>query len=794
MKKLLLASLAVASIAGCRIERDPSYDSVASACSPVGSACGGNASCCSYACFAGACVANTVPNGLCRTSDDCTFTMSCVSGRCQPGAVCSNPGVGCTSNNACCSGNCVGFDGFASPPVPGTCTPNTAPVVELGGPYTEPYYATTTLHATVTDPNPGDVMYYRWDVVSAPSTANLAGWTSSLATPSVFLRAKGTYQFRVTVRDGPTTQAGRLSAQDTMILTAVNLAPVVHADPLHLPTTALRNVSFTLSGSVVDPNGDPAMPVSCAWYARPPGGAETLIWSSGATPCPASPALSFQTPIDSAEGDWAFRLFASDGELDASDVRTVTVVNAPPVAVACAFECATPPVGGVTSIRVGNLGPPGGTTPPVPLQGRATDANLDETTAGFGWEWFLEARPPGSTRVLGSSLGAGAGPGPAPYAGALDPDVAGTYLVRLHVDDGRGGTADDTVHVVVEPWIRPLFELDGYTGLPVGDVVDAAYFHAASAAADRLVFAARAGGSPWLYRLDPESLQTTFGASAPLGADASCVGLSVDGGTALVGGRTLDALGSPVFLRVTLGTMSPSAPNAFGAGWSGYAMDLVDAGGREFAVSSTGVVHRLVSSGVGTSNTSTAATCANGTTCTAAQIAGTRAVATSDHLWLLNPLASPAALRHFPVRPNGDLDGPTFASGLGSPTDLWLSAVRSTSQDVALSSGVTESLDTVNGTLAAGPSLPFPVRHLDTISPSGVLQGGVAVSAAGTRVDRLDGSYASAGTLPIPRIGYHGTGYPGEAVYAFVRSDGSARYVLLRAGVAGAARWYLARF
>ena len=73
-------------------------------------------------------------------------------------------------------------------------------------------------------------------------------------------------------------------------------------------------------------------------------------------------------------------------------------------------------------------------------------------------------------------------------------------------------------------------------------------------------------------------------------------------------------------------------------------------------------------------------------------------------------------------------------------------------------------------------------------------ESGASGRGAGTTVQRLDGSYAGAGALAIPRVGYLGTGYPGEAVFAFVRSDGSARYVVLRATVAGAVRWYLARY
>ncbi|HEX9241941.1 MAG TPA: hypothetical protein VF875_05815 [Anaeromyxobacter sp.] len=790
MKKLLLASLVVASVAGCRIKGDPTFDAASATCNTVGVPCSENAGCCSFACLGGSCIANTVPGGICRTSDDCIFTMSCVSGRCNPGAICSNNGVGCTSKNACCSGNCVGFDNFISPPVPGTCTVNTAPAVELGGPFVEPYYSTTTLHAAVTDPNPGDTLYYRWDVVSAPSNALLTGWTSSLATPSVFLRAKGTYQFRVTVVDGPATQAGRLSGQDTMTITAVNLPPVVAADPNLLATTVLRNVDFPLFGAVRDPNGDPAMPVSCEWYATPPGGSETQIWSSGGSPCPANPSLTYRTPIASLHGPWAFRLHASDTELDASDVRTITVVNAPPVAFACAYECQTPPGTGLPAIHVGNLGPPGGANPSIPFQGRATDANGDEATAGFTWEWRLDARPGLSQVPLNSILGSGTGAAPAPYAGSLDPDFAGTYVVRLHVDDGRGGAADDTVEVVVEPWIRPLLPIDGYTQLPVGTLVDAGYFHAASAADDRLVYVgATVSGTPTLWDLDPESIQTTFAPSTVVGASGvfmnpSCLGLSLDGGSALVGG---DVSGSPRWLRVTLGaTPSSAAPNPFGTGWgAAFPTSIADAGGREFAVSSAGVVHTLVN-GVGA--TSNAATCKNGSACTAAAIVGTRAAATTDHLWLLNTLSAPVALRHFLVWPNGDLDSPAYASGLSTPSNLWLSALHGT-REVALSSDVTVDATT----LSQGASLPFPVRHVDTIAPSGVLQG-LAVSTSGAQVEALDASYAAAGTLPIPRVGYLGTGYPGEAVFAFVHSDGNARYVVLRATVAGTVRWYLARY
>jgi hypothetical protein len=162
------------------------------------------------------------------------------------------------------------------------------------------------------------------------------------------------------------------------------------------------------------------------------------------------------------------------------------------------------------------------------------------------------------------------------------------------------------------------------------------------------------------------------------------------------------------------------------------------------------------------------------------------AASAADTLWLLSTAGD---LRRFTVRPNGLLQSPVLGSGFGSSGDLWLSALHSASQEIVLAGGPV--LDA--SALGNVTSLPFPARHVDTTTVSSVLQG-IAVSSAGTRVERLDAAYGAAGTLPLPGIGYLGTGYPGEAVFAFVRSDGSARYVVLRASVAGAWRWYLARF
>lgn len=792
MRNLLLASLLLAALAACRMKNDPKVDPASVTCAAVGSGCSDHGDCCSYACLTGACIANVVPGGVCRTSDDCDLSMTCVSGHCQPGATCrpnvrnpsdptTSPGDVCSYNNQCCTGNCVGENTSTYPPVDGRCYAETAPTVELGGPFTVPYFATTTLRAAVTDPDPEQTFYYAWDAVTVPTGATLAGWTSSLITTDkngsvpVFLSAKGTYVIRVRVADGPSTQRQRFTATDTVVLVAENYAPVVDADPTHLPTTALRNTDVQLVGAVSDPNGT-ATPVSCAWYAKPPGQAELATPIASWTNCPASPTTVFRSPITGPQGAWEFRLVASDGELSTSAYRTITFVNAAPVALACAYECVTPPAGATAGIRAGNVGALGAARTQIPLHGSATDANADQTTTGFTFEWTLDTPAESSSLIAGAPLGSGNGPtGPGlPFAGMLEPDVAGTYVVRLHVEDGWGATAEATVPVVVGPYLRPLQPLDGTTQLPTGLIIDAAYHHGASAADDRLVFATETptGATYRLWALDPASLPTSATPYVEFTGRPAAIAVKPDGNDATV------ATTSNWFTVSLSGTLTLGTVNPFGPGWSGTTTDILYAS-RKYAVSSTGAVHELGPSA--SSNTS-----AQACTQTACNVTGTRGTSGGSYVWLV----SGGELRRYLGKANGNLEPDlAFASGLTGTSDVWASADDGGGRDVFAATGTVFD----GALLTAADALPSAARHVDSVAPGGV-RSGVMVSSDGSRVIDLNASWDDTGrTIVLPRVGHLGTGYPLEAVYAFVRSDGAARYLVLRSKgtVAGSARWYL---
>lgn len=785
MRTLAIASLLLLGASACRLKGDPTTDAASASCRSVTFSCAEHADCCSFGCVAGICVPNSVPNGVCRTSDDCVSTMTCVGGHCAPGATCRSiygpPGAGdsCTSNNMCCSGNCVG-DTFG---VPGTCDANHDPVVVNVGPAIQPFFASTTLSASASDPDAGDTLQYVWRLQSAPAGSGLAAaWGSSAVHPTVFLAAPGTYVFGVTVTDRLAGQRDPRSASGTVTVEAVNLAPVVAAGA-DVPSL-LRNHALPFTGTVFDPNLL-ATTVRCAWYARPPGvgAAEVLLQAHASCPTPTpgvgyTASATFSPGIDDPQGDWTLRLEAFDGQYLTSDTRTVTVVNAAPVPVACP-GCAAPP-----DARVVNLRPPGDPVPAsLTFSGTATDQNSDVATPGFTWSWKITEHD-GVPLVDPVVLGTGDGGAP-PFVATFEPGAVGTYAAVLHVEDGHGGVAEATVVALVEPFVRPLMPIDGGLGLPRGSIADAAYFHAATAAGDRLVFVGSetASGPHRLWILDPETPGTVMpvGTATSLGAAPEAFAVKPDGTEATV------VTSARAFVSVNLsGTPAVTQTGTFAGSWTGPATDVLYAA-RTYAVSSAGAVHELGPS----ANQNTSEPARSCTSTLGCGVTGTRGTFADGYVWLATPTGGGAAdLQRHAGRSNGLLElAGTASSGLTTGTSIWVSADDGGGRDVLAANGNVYDATTA----ALVDALPASARHVDSIAPGGV-RSGILVDSVGSAVTLLDASWNAAGTLRVPRVGYQGTGHQPEAFYAFVRSDGSARYVLFRATVQLAPRWYLVRY
>jgi hypothetical protein len=203
---------------------------------------------------------------------------------------------------------------------------------------------------------------------------------------------------------------GVASQPDTVSITCStgNIAPRANAgrDPSAAPGGAI-----TLDGTASrDPNNTS---VTYSWriVTQPSGSNPILSNATTATP-------TFRADVP---GVYTVALTVSDGSLTSvADQVSITVAtgNLPPVANA----------GPDQTVTAGQL---------VTLNGtRSTDPNGDPLT----YSWCLRGRPQGSTATLNGANTA---------QPTFTPDVAGSYVFCLTVNDGKSGSASDSVVVEV---------------------------------------------------------------------------------------------------------------------------------------------------------------------------------------------------------------------------------------------------------------------------------------------------------------------------------------------------------
>ena len=293
-----------------------------------------------------------------------------------------------------CGGGGDSGGGGAGTPVP-TAQASADETVPVGTP--------TTVDGSASESPTGVPLSYQWTLTTKPS-----GSSASLSTPNS-VRATftpdvaGAYTATLVVRAN-----GVDSQPDTVTLTAVtgNVAPVANAGP---DSSAAPGRPITLDGTASrDPNNTT---VTYSWriVEQPPGSHPTLTNATSAKP-------TFTADV---AGRYVLALICSDGTLTSVVDQVVIIVatgNLPPVANA----------GPDQTVTAGQQ---------VTLDGTgSSDPNGDPLT----YSWCLKGRPEGSTATLSGANTA---------RPTFTPDIAGSYVFCLTVNDGRAGSASDIVVV-----------------------------------------------------------------------------------------------------------------------------------------------------------------------------------------------------------------------------------------------------------------------------------------------------------------------------------------------------------
>jgi hypothetical protein len=505
------------------------------------------------------------------------------------------------------------------------------------------------------------------------------------------------------VTDGKVDSA----SQGTVDVEVVNLPPAVQT--LVAPATQSRNVAFTVSASVVDPDGDL---VTCGWTSTAPGG----------TPQPIADATSCTTLFFTAgaEGVWAFTIQPEDGvatNAPVSSTVSVTVINDAPVVNAGAD-------------RAGNLGAPEDpAAPEIGVTATATDRNDDPIT----YTWFLDPPLPEGSALAELTVSSGA-------TARFTPDVAGTYHLRVRASDApAGAAAEDLVDVKVDRFVRDLelFAADAEHAWKAGKVV---LVGAHPTVANR--------GALWVLDLATESL------TAPLLLDGtpSVVGVTADGTVAVAAN---DLQYWVVNLAASPANVSGPHPHAISVG--DIVVTGVEGKSRAFLFSRSSLFQNLGIVDLGVPGTLTPS--ATYGIAGALDPIGDRLYTVDTSYVRRYALANSGA-----INPAGQTMGTTRSTECAR---IWSSRKPESHAFTGCGEIVPVPAGTTSLTIAG--NLGFGVRHLDTaVDGSGLFADGLgAVRRFNTGLEVT----AAAEALPVWSDG--GAGYPTSAAWVFTDGTSS---------------------
>lgn len=268
---------------------------------------------------------------------------------------------------------------------------NVAPVANAGTNQSVVLGTITLDGSTSSDAN-GDIITYKWSLISKPTGSNASLTGDTTAKPTFVADRAGIYVASLIVNDG---KLDSTVVTTTVTASSANVAPVASAGTVQ--SVALGLVTLDGSGST-DANGD-TLTYTWTMLAKPIGSTAALNDSTSAKP-------TFTADL---VGVYVASLMVSDGRLSSTLVTTTvtaSVANVAPVANAGAFQ----------NVVTGQ---------PVNLSGAgSTDANGDVLT----YKWAMVSKPADSTATLANAT---------TIAPSFTADKNGTYVLSLQVNDGK---------------------------------------------------------------------------------------------------------------------------------------------------------------------------------------------------------------------------------------------------------------------------------------------------------------------------------------------------------------------